>query len=720
MVAIAAVSIVCDANGSLGPCSPFSGSGGRIISGMTTDRIVGGLVGDVDNDGDVDVVVLTQVQARWSMKVYKNTGNGTFAESATITTVSNLEDATLVDVDGDGDHDALVLAGGETAWWENVDGDGEIWVEQAMNATSGRRMAVADVDIDGDNDVVVVGSSGIALLANNGSGVFEASTLAAVDAGDVIAAHIDNDSLVDIVARTSTGLVVLQNSRPAVKQWAQQTLAVPTELDSRAMIYVYDVDGDGDGDAVVKVYDGDALVWANNGDGVFGASQVLPASSIFAHGPTVIGDVNGDGRDDFVASDAIGAVYYQVRNGSAWESRRVTNRVESRAIGLADMDGNGAIDLVVNNGVVLSFVPNHGSQDLDVGFGPAETVRPWAASAIIYLMRAADVSGDRVPDLVVASNVGIEVFVNTGEETGAFAAAVVVTREPTRAVVAGDVDHDGDIDLVVGTIAGATLWFENNGSGGWYEHGIEASWSGAAAIEDVALADLDNDGMSELVAISNDGTLFWFGRGGESEFGGRNVGNVTQDWAGECLQFEMGDVDGDGAIDIVAACLPAGLVWFRNELATSGAMGPGRVLKDELGDGLGLDVIQAHVVDVDGDGDLDVVPASPQGASWAENIDGVGGVWMAHEADDGAVVRSVVDMDADGDVDLLVLDVKNGMALEWIETEAGVAFGRGRRHAVELSHVRGWGIGVDVDSDGDMDVVTNAEGRDRDGDHIWL
>ena len=113
---------------------------------------------------------------------------------------------------------------------------------------------------------------------------------------------------------------------------------------------------------------------------------------------------------------------------------------------------------------------------------------------------------------------------------------------------------------------------------------------------------------------------------------------------------DAADVDGDGDLDVLAAG-SGGLVWWRNDESPS-SLWPKLTIDDRL-----TDLYDAHLVDIDADGDPDVVGAvrnTDQAVLW-ENVQAER-VWLKHVIGTATDILSVYpcDMDDDGDLDIVV------------------------------------------------------------------
>ena len=324
-----------------------------------------------------------------------------------------------------------------------------------------------------------------------------------------------------------------------------------------------------------------------------------------------------------------------------------------------------------------------------------------------------------------------------------------------------DLDKDGDLDYIVGASADKIWWFENTGKRQWKMHqlgdnaltdrgGVAVDINGDGWIDQVSggsyylnsgkvpisfdrfenggiyaydniAADVNNDGVPEIISTSEqDGTVLYF----FAEKPGKKWKSISIDdgVSGGMWPKGYGDIDGDGDIDLVRSN-----VWYENVKGDGTKWEVKRTLTFVESQGKYANTSRSYVVDMDGDGDMDVIQSdahNPNGSvAWHENKNGRGTNWYLHpigtETEQDLHSLAVADYDNDGDMDVIcgggpmkkdlyervfLFTNVDGSGEKWTKTE--ILFDKEM-----IDPVCG-----DVDGDGDIDII----GKPWKGNTIFL
>jgi hypothetical protein len=491
--------------------------------------------GDVNGDGQPDIVssnhVTTRPGAPATVSVMIGDGEGGFAAAQQYTV-------------------------GQGAGELDIDPPGQI--------------AIDDVTGDGRADIAVTlpVANLIALLAGTRSGEPAAVVRFPVAAGPqaIAIADVTGDGEADVVSSNAVAASV-----SVVPGDGAGNVGFGGNVEAGAFphsVVAADFDGDGDPDAAVANAFSDSLsVLTNDGTGAFARSDYAVGAT-----PTwvIAGDVDGNGTVDLVAASFGGGSVSVLRgDGGGGFATAVHHSVgESQspyAVAAADVNADGWLDIATAN----TNLSDEGVSLLlgDGAGGFAEPIPLEVGPALLHDPRSialADVTGDGHVDLLTANSVGSNLSLLAGDGTGAFASAVYLTAGEGPVVVeVADVTGDGVADIVsldhtaqtVSTLAG-------DGAGGFAEPAHHSIYSpaGTPCTTDpnavcpwawgMSVHDVNNDGRLDIIAantaVNTVSVLTNDGSGGFPSFESFHTGAAPRSVA-------VADADGDGNPDLITA-----------------------------------------------------------------------------------------------------------------------------------------------------------------------
>ena len=257
----------------------------------------------------------------------------------------------------------------------------------------------------------------------------------------------------------------------------------------------------------------------------------------------------------------------------------------------------------------------------------------------------------------------------------------------------GDLDRDGDLDVLVANYESTSQVWLNNGS---KQGGIPGTFNGGQDLggstgHGVALGDLDGDGGLDVFLVHNmDTDQVWLNDGtGNLVDSGQRLGGADD----ATTSVSLADVDNDGDLDVFTTHYQKPVRLWLNE---------GSSVFTAADVELGTDALSVALGDVDNDGDLDALIAYIEKPNQLWLSDGKGNF-----TDSGQMLGSKQgwgnaafgDVDNDGDLDALLASTAGGSI--WLNdgmgnfTDSGQVLGKSHYVAVG-----------DIDYDGDLDAIT--------------
>ena len=517
-------------------------------------------LGDLDGDGDVDILVGDSFFGSPGVSVLKNNGDQTFAAPVYYSVPLNevVGEVALSDFDSDGDLDAFATIRGDfdqmtkiKVWRNNGNGTFVAPIE----FTTGQGpvgIMIADFTGDGKPDVVTAnyGGSSISILRHNGLTGNAAGFLPPVNfstgnhAEKIAAAHVDGDQILDVVVGGQVGsgfdatLAVMINTGNGVFAAPVPYDAAPGARFDSTAVALADLDNDGDVDLIGggdydsgSVDNGAVTIRRNNGNGIFGSAEIIMFAN-FVPMPRELttGRINSDGFVDIVAAVPSGRIpegFVTVNsNGSGGFNTPVYYEASQQTFDVAivdlDNDGDGDVITLANSSAAVTVHEN-------LGDGSFPVLTRYEVASLSDAVESADIDNDGDIDIVVngefdvASNDPLlKILKNNGN--GTFAPAIDYTPSRNFAdMKLRDINGDGFVDLVFAPDGnyppyhfGTAL---NNGNGTFAPTVVTNVFSCGEGTIDAA--DLDHDGDLDIV-LTEEETC----QGGEAHiFVFRNDGN---------------------------------------------------------------------------------------------------------------------------------------------------------------------------------------------------
>ncbi len=583
-------------------------------------------------------------------------------------------------------------------------GDEHIIFDNTFSAEGAYAVYAADLDGDGDKDVVGAFSNGNRLgwyehLGVN-SKVFGkvkiiASNVNAVNA--VVAADFDLDGDLDLLSASGAvrGVDWFENLDGKGNFSAAKSIGSTVGASG---VFSADMNGDGAPDVLASCHLTDKVIYfEGNGDGTFSNERVLSANTVYANS-ILAADVDKDGDLDAVSTSSSDFKVSWFENLDGLGSFAAEQIISDSANGsqytdVGDLDGDGDNDVVgvSNNDDELVLYFNGGNETY--------TSSLLASLNGAFCVFARDVDADNDLDLIVSASDAdkISLFKNNGN--GTFQAEIVIDNavDNVRNIDLTDLDGDGDLDILSSSQNDDRItWYENLDGLGTYIKGDDLSRSLNAPYA-LALFDADNDGDLDLAsasALDDKLVLFYQENGASNEFGKQQILGNNHDFANGVV---AGDINGDGWQDLVVSSFDDNNIWiyWNNNGVFESSTEVSHNLERPR---------EMHLADLDGDGDLDLT-CSFMGSNEL--------VWFKNNGSSFTAVKSissdytanygyrVVDVDSDEDLDIVMSSYGSGKVVVFDNN------GSGNFTQNEIASISGVTdvVAGDMDNDGDMDLM---------------
>ncbi|MEW9532008.1 FG-GAP-like repeat-containing protein [Microbispora sp. NPDC049125] len=513
--------------------------------------------------------------------------------------------------------------------WDRFEGWGGMIAAGVPGGTR-EGLRFADLDGDGRDDYLMADSQGRVSAWANALPSPRWAEMGEVAAGvpggtreGLRFADLDGDGRDDYLMIDSQGGVrAWGNVLPSKRwtEWGEVAAGVPGA--TREEVRFADIDGDGTDDYLLVSPQGQVRAWLNN----------LPSKTWTEWGVVAPGfgvsrdevrfaDIDGDGRDDYLAVNAQGRVRAWLNTigqsgGQSWFSLgEIASGVGmSRAdVEFADVDGDGSADYLAANGSAQVWAWL-GARFAGAGrWSPQGTIAAGVPGATLADLRFADLNGDRRTDYLLVDPQGrVQAWINDLPsprwiEWGQVAAGVAGgTREEVRFA---DLNCDGRDDyLLVDPQGRVRGWLNVLPGKTWTDWGQVAAGVSGGTRDNLRFADVDGDGCDDYLMVGPQGQVHaWSNRLPSKTWA--DLGEIAAGIGLHNSTITFADIDGDGRDDYLSVS-DRGRIWgWRN---TGGSTWP---LQGEITTGLRAPSRdQVFLGDVNGDRRLDYLLSTSTGA----------------------------------------------------------------------------------------------------------
>lgn len=618
-------------------------------------------------NGEWDCVITSDAE----FLVYLGNGNGTFQTAKVVDLGqegAGTAATTMVDLNGDGKPDAIIAfsgVNGDTASstsFELMNQGNGTFTTGSNGVAAGPFNVIATGDFNGDGKIdIAISSGGLQILYNLGGGRFTSGPTYNIFPSAGVAADFNKDGHLDLMVADSSG----QSTNGVYVLYGQTggTFTTPKRLTSLTMtaLNAADLNHDGYLDVIGM---GSSFAVFTSQKGSFSSPRVYAGLGYFPAYPTFgLGDFNRDGNWDVAFSNFI--MYGS--SGATFQAPAVTLSSGAGSVTTGDFNGDGIEDVATVNsssGTVTVFTGS--------GKGYLNAGKTYVTPIIDANIAAGDVNGDGILDLVVTRGPGTafaqanDVSVLLGNGDGTFQLAInshdlgqPPSNTLTHQTYAVDVNHDGKADLIGD-------WGVALGNGDGTFQAPSALPSTAVPVAGIAVGDLNHDGNLDIVvgshvAAKTTPAILTLMGDGHGKFTLTNTEHLN--YTNPTLNaLTLADVNKDGVLDLVYDYSATPSIGNYDRIVVEYGDGTGR-FGNATGvrlpyNGGGYD--QLFVADFNRDGNMDILNVTvteyggpTQGDSLLINGAGAGQLSAPQYFPLQMLYAAVLDLNGDGAPDIL-------------------------------------------------------------------
>jgi hypothetical protein len=639
-------------------------------------------VGDLNGDGKLDLVVANFIASTVSV-LLNTTAPGaatpTFAAKQDFPTGTNPYFVAVGDLNGDGKLDLVTanLGADTVSVLLNTTAPGAATPSFAAKqdfstGSQPQSVAVGDLNGDGKLDLAVAndGANTVSVLLNTtapGAATFTFAANQDFAAGaaptSVAVGDLNGDGKLDLVIANFSANSVSVLFNTTTPGAATPTFAAHQDFaigSGPFSVTVGDLNGDGKLDLVTANFNSNTVSVLLNTTAQGNPTATFTAKQDFGTGTVPIsvamGDLNGDGKLDLVIanfnSNTVSVLLNTTTPGAATPTFAAKQDFATGAgpfsVAMGDLNGDGKLDLVIaNEGAnTVSVLLNTTAPGAATPSFAAK--QDFATGAIPESVAVGDLNGDGKLDLAVAnaSDNTVSVLLNTtapGAATPSFAAKQdFATGSAPESVAVGDLNGDGKRDLVIANTADDTVSvLLNTTAPGATTPSFAAKQDFATGSEpiSVAMGDLNGDGKRDLVTANFNSNTVSVLLNTTTPGAATPTFAAKQDFAtgSEPRSVTVGDLNGDGKLDLAVANFNANTVSVLLNTTTPGAATFTFAAKQDFGTGASPESVA--VGDLNGDGKRDLVIANGSANTVSVLLNGT----LSPTAANGSVSGTITD-----------------------------------------------------------------------------
>ncbi|MDX2128826.1 MAG: FG-GAP-like repeat-containing protein [Chloroherpetonaceae bacterium] len=572
--------------------------------------------------------------------------------------------------------------------------------------TSPRDLVVADVNLDGRPDLLTAdnGSNSVSVRLGNGAGGFSGTTSVAVDGppNNLFIADVNNDGRPDLV--TSNGGTI--NNSLSIRLGdgtgsftGTSVVLLPLNLVGAFGVFVADIDLDGRQDYLVG---NSNSVYFARGNGTGGVTDTTRIDIASQPRQVAVGDINKDGKPDFVAA-AAGTNVVSARVGDGlggfsfvdFENWNIGGATLPWSVILRDVNRDGNLDFIT---------ANRTSNDVTVRFGLGDgkfstvSVSRYSVGGGATRVDASDLDLDGNIDIVSANRTGNSISILRGVGSGSFGTAtnISVGNSP-ESIVASDVNQDGKPDLLVANSADNTVSvLLNTTTITLNPFGAAYGVSVGSTPNRIFVADVNLDGKPDILTAGRFANTVSVRLGdGIGGFTGTTEISVGDQPFG----LFVADVNLDGKPDILTANQNAATVSVRLGDGSGNFSGTTEI-------SVGSNPASVFVSDVNQDGKPDFVTANFSGTLSVRLGDGAGGFSGGSNFSPGGSPRNVFIADLNNDSRPDVISASGGANAAIVRIGNGTgSFPTGSTISAGIFTISVFS--KDINNDGNPDIIAS-------------